>query len=89
LINLTERVRAGQARPRAKATDRRTKYVEEETVCTILVKHDVAVLSVTRLEEVSKMNPIKSGTDLPLLLTEGDEVDIGVPIRYIGRNVLH
>ena len=88
MINLTERVRAGHARERAKATDRRTKCVEERAVYTMLVKPDAEVLSVTRLGEVRTMKPIKSGTDLHLVLTEGDKVDIGVPIRHMGRNVL-
>jgi len=54
----------------------------------MLVKPDAEVLSVTRLGEVRTMKPIKSGTDLHLVLTEGDKVDIGVPIRHMGRNVL-
>lgn len=61
-MNLAEWVRAGHARERAKATDSRTKYVEERAVDTMLDASDAHVLSVTRLEEVSTMDQRESGT---------------------------
>jgi hypothetical protein len=90
-MNLTERVRARHARERAKVTDNRTKAIEERAVDTILDSFVGKFISVTRLEEVSTMSSIKSRTDLhlvPAKRLEGDKIAVGVPIRYLGRNIL-
>jgi hypothetical protein len=98
LINLTERVRAGHARERAKATHSRTKHVEERAVDTMLDSSDAEVLSVTRLEEVSTTSPIMavngpraSETYLHLVLAErldGDNPVNGVLFLRYMRNML-